>query len=74
MTGGVEVHDASSADIVAKGAVERDELVHFGVMFGAGSPNMTGGSFPLQVAPDSEAPTRGPDPGSFSKGLKHRGR
>ena len=52
MTGGVEVHDASYADIVAKGAVERDELVHFGVIFGADSPNMIGGSFPLQLAPD----------------------
>ena len=25
-------------------------------MFGAGSPNMTGGSFPLQVAPDPTEP------------------
>jgi hypothetical protein len=52
MSGGTETHDAHYYDIVAKGSVERDEPVHFGVEFGADGPDMTGGSFLLRLAPD----------------------
>ena len=52
MVGGSETHDAHYYDIVAKGSVERDEPVHFGVEFAADGPDMTGGSFVLHLAPD----------------------